>query len=30
MMGTLFYVFRSIRLLTHLTLEDVINDGSEN
>jgi len=28
MMGTLFYVFRSIRLLTHLTLEDVINDGS--
>jgi intracellular septation protein A len=27
--GTLFYVFRSIRLLTHLTLEDVINDGSE-
>ncbi len=30
MMGTLFYVFRSIRLLTHLTLEEVINDGSEN
>lgn len=30
MMGTLFYVFRSIRLLTHLTLEDVINDGSED
>jgi hypothetical protein len=29
MMGTLFYVFRSIRLLTHLTLEEVINDGSE-
>jgi intracellular septation protein A len=28
MMGTLFYVFRSIRLLTHLTLEEVINDGS--
>lgn len=27
--GTLFYVFRSIRLLTHLTLEEVINDGSE-
>ena len=30
MMGTLFYVFRSIRLLTHLTLEEVINDGSED
>lgn len=29
MMGTLFYVFRSIRLLTHLTLEEIINDGSE-
>jgi hypothetical protein len=29
MMGTLFYVFRSIRLLTHLTLEEVINDGSD-
>lgn len=29
MMGTLFYVFRSIRLLTQLTLEDVINDGNE-
>lgn len=29
MLGTLFYVFRSIRLLTHLTLEEVINDGSE-
>ncbi|WP_414633240.1 VC0807 family protein [Cellvibrio sp. UBA7661] len=29
MMGTLFYVFRSIRLLTHLTLEDIINDGSD-
>ena len=29
MMGTLFYLFRSIRLLTHLTLEEVINDGSE-
>lgn len=28
MMATLFYVFRSIRLLTHLTLEEVINDGS--
>jgi hypothetical protein len=28
MMGTLFYVFRSIRLLTHLTLEEIINDGS--
>lgn len=30
MMGTLFYVFRSIRLLTHLTLEEVINDGSDD
>ena len=30
MMGTLFYVFRSIRLLTHLTLEEVINDGSQD
>jgi intracellular septation protein A len=30
MMSTLFYVFRSIRLLTHLTLEEVVNDGSEN
>lgn len=30
MMGTLFYVFRSIRLLTHLTLEEIINDGSED
>jgi intracellular septation protein A len=30
MMGTLFYVFRSIRLLTHLTLEEIINDGSDN
>lgn len=28
MMGTLFYVFRSIKQLTHLTLEDVINDGT--
>lgn len=28
MMGTLFYVFRSIRKLTQLTLEEVINDGS--
>jgi hypothetical protein len=28
MMGTLFYVFRSIRTLTQLTLEEVINDGS--
>lgn len=28
MMGTLFYVFRSIRQLTKLTLEEVINDGS--
>jgi hypothetical protein len=30
MMGTLFYVFRSIRLLTQLTLEEVINDGSND
>ncbi len=30
LMGTLFYVFRSIRTLTHLTLEDVINDGSDD
>lgn len=30
MMGTLFYVFRSIRVLTHLTLEEVINDGSDH
>ncbi|QEI14149.1 MFS transporter [Cellvibrio japonicus] len=30
MIGTLFYLFRSIRLLTHLTLEDVINDGRED
>lgn len=30
MMGTLFYVFRSIRLLTHLTLEEVINMNDEN
>lgn len=28
MMGTLFYVFRSIRRLTQLTLEEVINDGN--
>lgn len=28
MMGTLFYVFRSIKTLTHLTLEEVVNDGS--
>lgn len=30
MMGTLFYVFRSIRLLTQLTLEEIMNDGSED
>jgi len=30
LIGTLFYVFRSIRLLTHLTLEEVINDGSDD
>jgi hypothetical protein len=29
MMGTLFYVFRSIRLLTHLTFEEIVNDGSD-
>lgn len=28
MMGTLFYVFRSIRQLTQLTLDDIVNDGS--
>jgi len=29
LIATLFYVFRSIRLLTGLGMEDVINDGSE-
>lgn len=29
MMGSMFYLFRNIRLLTQLTLEDVINDGSD-
>jgi intracellular septation protein A len=29
MMLTLFYVFRSIGKLTHLTLEEIINDGSD-
>ncbi len=28
MIATMFYLFRQIRLLTHLTLEEVINDGS--
>jgi hypothetical protein len=30
LMGTLFYIFRSIRILTGLTLEEIINDGSAN
>jgi len=30
MMSSFFYLYRKIRLLTHLTLEEVINDGSEN
>ncbi len=30
MMIAFFYLFRSIRRLTHLTLEDVINDGSSD
>lgn len=30
MMGSLFYLFRNIRRLTDLTLEEVINDGSDN
>lgn len=30
MMGSLFYLFRNIRRLTDLTLDEVINDGSEN
>lgn len=30
MMGSLFYLFRNIRKLTHLTLEEVVNDGSDN
>jgi hypothetical protein len=30
MVATLFYIFRQIRLMTTLTMEDVINDGSEN
>jgi hypothetical protein len=30
LMGTLFYVFRSIKQLTNLTLEELINDGSDN
>lgn len=29
LMGTLFYVFRSIKVLTGLTMEEAINDGSE-
>ena len=30
LMGTLFYVFRSIKLLTNLSLEELINDGSNS
>jgi hypothetical protein len=30
MIATLMYIFRSIRLLAHLTMEDVMNDGNEN
>lgn len=30
MMGSMFYLFRNIRLLTHLKFEDIINDGSDN
>lgn len=30
MMGSMYYLFRNIRLLTQLTLEDIINDGSDN
>ncbi len=30
MVATLFYIFRSIRLLTNLTMEEVMNDGSDN
>ncbi len=30
LIGTLFYVFRSIKLLTGLTMEEVINDGTED
>ena len=30
MVATLFYIFRSIRLLTNLSMEEVMNDGSEN
>ncbi len=29
LIGTLFYVFRSIKVLTGLTMEEVVNDGSE-
>lgn len=29
LMGTLFYVFRSIKQLTNLTLEELINDGTD-
>lgn len=30
MMGAMFYLFRNIHRLTHLTLEEIINDGSAN
>ncbi len=30
MIATLMYIFRSIRLLTHLTMDDVMNDSSDH
>lgn len=30
MMGAMYYLFRNIHRLTHLTLEEIINDGSTN
>jgi intracellular septation protein A len=30
MIGSMFYLFRNIRLLTHLTFEEIINDGSSD
>jgi hypothetical protein len=30
MVATLFYIFRQIRLMTNLTMEDVMNDGNDN
>lgn len=30
MIASMFYLFRQIRLLTHLTLEEIINDGSDD